>query len=153
MLVKVEVQSPEEAERLLRQKEIQLGGKGRAVEEWFTKGKTNPEGNQRMTLMGLDAPKGPRFRVRSYANIAANTEDSLGWTVARERNNVGGTCRKCARTGHLERACPQRVKVKHFSCHGCGQFGHFISACPNKTVKGTGIFIQKGCYNCSKYDH
>ena len=34
MAVKVEVQSPEEAKRLLRQKEIQLGGKGRVVEEW-----------------------------------------------------------------------------------------------------------------------
>ena len=68
----------------------------------------------------------------------------------RGAKNVGGTCRKCARTGHLERSCPLRLKTSQFSCHGYGKFRHFIKACP---ARGTGIFAPRGCFKCSKRDH
>ena len=130
-----------------------IGGKQCEVEAFDPRSRPSPGGAAPMTSRAIDAPKGLRAGVRSYANMVANTEDSLGWTLAGRKNNIGGTCRKCARTRHLERACPQRVKVKHFNCHGCEKLGHFINACLNKAVKGTGIFAQKGCYNCGKHDH
>ena len=65
----------------------------------------------------LDAPKGPRARVparKLFAEMAANAGyiRGDGCTIVGGLKNVRGICRNCARTGHLERACPQRMKVR-----------------------------------------
>ena len=150
---RVEVRSTAEARKLVQQGQVNLEDKKCPVEHYREGTRDAHE-----AAPTLDIPKGPKAGTpvrKSFADMAANAgyTQGDGWTTVRGSKNVGGTCRKCARTGHLERACPQKLKVRQFTCHGCGQLGHFINACTNKPVKGTSLFARKGCYNCGKHDH
>ena len=175
---RVEVSSTKEAIRLVDRKGnknekryVVIGGKQCEVEAYDPRKGLSPTG------VALDAsayiPKGPKAALHtprapggraaapaqgmgSFAAVAgaANAGDAQGegWKTAGRSKNVGGTCRKCARTGHLERACLVRVQTQKFTCHRCGQLGHFILACPTRAM-GTGIFAPQGCFNCGKHDH
>ena len=151
--LRVEVKSVQEVERLVRAGSVRIGGKELGVVHY--------EPPKPPRLPPANAPKAPRQmaatpaqNMGSFAAVAgtanAGYKQGEGWTTVKGAKNVGGTCRKCARTGHLERACPIRLKTSQFSCHGCGKFGHFINACP---ARGTGIFAPRGCFNCGKRDH
>ena len=154
---RVEVRTTAEARRLIEKKTIRIGGKDAEVVPWVeqpraqTKG---PEGAPRAPKAMITRTEAPMQGIGSFAAVAstgrAGHTQGEGWTTVRGAKNVGGTCRKCARTGHLERACPLRQKTSQFSCHGCGKFGHFIKACP---ARGTSIFAPRGCFNCGKRDH
>ena len=154
-IARVEVESPVEAEKAIKGKRLTIRGETREV-SGFDSRRALTGGHKAAPI--LDAPKGPKAGTparRSFVDIVANAGYTRrdGWTTVGGSKNVGGTCRMCAKTGHLERACPQRLKVRQFACHGCGQLGHFISACMNKLAKGTSLFARKGCYNCGKHDH